>query len=151
MPCRTSPETSLKSRDVSYKQNYRSAHVLSGFCPYLMLKIESCNALNFYWEMLYLNLCLVSSYNSLNFSWFSSVHLGYCHDSTPITPQLLHSQTFFNFSCHPTVYMVWILTASRLCGLVLQIQRSRVRLPALSDFLRSSGSGKGSTQPSEDN
>jgi hypothetical protein len=33
----------------------------------------------------------------------------------------------------------------------LQIQRSRVRSPALPDFLRSSGSGTGSTQPREDN
>jgi len=31
----------------------------------------------------------------------------------------------------------------------LQIQRSRVRSPALSDFLSSSGSGTGSTQPRE--
>jgi hypothetical protein len=33
----------------------------------------------------------------------------------------------------------------------LQIQRSRVRFPALPDFLRCSGSGTGSTQPREDN
>jgi hypothetical protein len=33
----------------------------------------------------------------------------------------------------------------------LQIQRSRVRFPALSDFLRSSGSETGSTQPREYN
>jgi hypothetical protein len=33
----------------------------------------------------------------------------------------------------------------------LQIQRSWVRFPALPDFLRSSGSGTGSTQPHEDN
>jgi hypothetical protein len=33
----------------------------------------------------------------------------------------------------------------------LEIQRSRVRLPALPDFLRSSGSGTGSTQLREDN
>jgi hypothetical protein len=33
----------------------------------------------------------------------------------------------------------------------LQIQRSLVRFPAQPDFLRSSGSGKGSTQPREDN
>jgi hypothetical protein len=33
----------------------------------------------------------------------------------------------------------------------LQIQRSWVRCPALPDFLRSSGSGTGSTQPREDN
>jgi hypothetical protein len=32
-----------------------------------------------------------------------------------------------------------------------QIQRSRVRFPALPDFLRNSGSGTGSTQPREDN
>jgi hypothetical protein len=33
----------------------------------------------------------------------------------------------------------------------LQIQRSRVPFPVLPDFLRSSGSGTGSTQPREDN
>jgi hypothetical protein len=33
----------------------------------------------------------------------------------------------------------------------LQIQRSRVRFPVLPDFLRSRGSGMGSTQPREDN
>jgi hypothetical protein len=33
----------------------------------------------------------------------------------------------------------------------LQIQRSRIRFPALPDFLRSEGSGTGSTQPPEDN
>jgi hypothetical protein len=33
----------------------------------------------------------------------------------------------------------------RICGLVLRV--SRVRFPALSDFLSSSGSGMGSTQP----
>jgi hypothetical protein len=32
----------------------------------------------------------------------------------------------------------------------LQIQRSRVRFSALPDFLRSGGSGTGSTQPRED-
>jgi hypothetical protein len=44
----------------------------------------------------------------------------------------------------------------RLYGLVvrvswLQIQRSRVRFPALPDVLRSRWSGTGSTQPREDN
>jgi hypothetical protein len=43
----------------------------------------------------------------------------------------------------------------RLCGLVvsswLQIQRSWVQFPALPDFLRSSGSETGSTQPREYN
>jgi hypothetical protein len=43
--------------------------------------------------------------------------------------------------------------SDRLCGLSswLQIKRSRVRFRTLSDFLRSSGSGMGSTQPSEYN
>jgi hypothetical protein len=36
-------------------------------------------------------------------------------------------------------------------SLWLQIQRSRVRSPALPDFLSSSGSGTGSTQPREVN
>ena len=36
-------------------------------------------------------------------------------------------------------------------GFWLQIQRSRVRFPALPDFLSSSGSGTGSTQPREVN
>jgi hypothetical protein len=33
----------------------------------------------------------------------------------------------------------------------LHIQRSRVRFPALPDFMSSSGSGTGSTQPRDDN
>jgi hypothetical protein len=33
----------------------------------------------------------------------------------------------------------------------LQIQRCRVRFPALPDFLKNSGSGTGSTEPREDN
>jgi hypothetical protein len=33
----------------------------------------------------------------------------------------------------------------------LQVQRSRVRFLAIPDFLRSSGAGRGSTQPREDN
>jgi hypothetical protein len=36
-------------------------------------------------------------------------------------------------------------------SLCLQIQRSRVQFQALPDFLRSRGSGTGSTQPREDN
>jgi len=36
-------------------------------------------------------------------------------------------------------------------GFWLQIQRSRVRFPALPDFLSGSGSGTGSTQPREVN
>jgi hypothetical protein len=38
-----------------------------------------------------------------------------------------------------------------VCSFWLQIQRSWVRFPALPDFLRGSRSGRGSTQPREDN
>ena len=54
------------------------------------------------------------------------------------------------------IIIIITLHYDRLCGLVvksfwLQIQRSRVRFPALPDFLSSSGSGTGSTQPREVN
>ena len=46
-----------------------------------------------------------------------------------------------------SVLYVWKQTASVVQSFWLQIQRSRVRFPALPDFLSSSGSGTGSTQP----
>jgi hypothetical protein len=49
-----------------------------------------------------------------------------------------------------SVFILWPLWSSGQSSW-LQIQRSRVRFPALLDFLRSSGSGTGSTQPREDN
>ena len=58
------------------------------------------------------------------------------------------------------VIMLQIIRKCRYCGpplwssgqsFWLQIQRSRVRSPALPDFLSSSGSGTGSTQPREVN
>jgi hypothetical protein len=50
----------------------------------------------------------------------------------------------------------YIRLLDRLCGLVVRVpgyrfSRSRVPFPSLPDFLRSSGSGTGSTQPREDN
>jgi hypothetical protein len=50
-------------------------------------------------------------------------------------------------------YLRMAVMLDRLCGLVVRVPdyRSRVRFPALPDFLRSSGSGRGSTQPHEDN
>ena len=47
--------------------------------------------------------------------------------------------------------MLWSRPPLRSSGqsFCLQIQRSRVRSPALPDFLSSSGSGTGSTQPRE--
>jgi hypothetical protein len=50
-----------------------------------------------------------------------------------------------------TVMYVWPPPWSSGQSLWLQIQRSPVRFPALPGFLRSSGSGTGSTQPREDN
>jgi hypothetical protein len=49
-----------------------------------------------------------------------------------------------------------LLLSDRLCGLVVRVNGYRSRGPgfdsrALRDFLRSRGSGTGSTQPREDN
>jgi hypothetical protein len=44
-----------------------------------------------------------------------------------------------------------IVTEDRLCGLVVRVPEVRLRFSALPDFLRSSGSGTGSTQPCEYN
>ena len=49
------------------------------------------------------------------------------------------------------IYMSWPPLWSSGQSYWLQIQRSRVRFPALPDFLSSSGSGTGSTQPREVN
>jgi hypothetical protein len=49
------------------------------------------------------------------------------------------------------VITIWPFLWSSGQSFWLQIQRSRIRFPALPDFLRSSGSGMGSTQPREDN
>ena len=65
-------------------------------------------------------------------------------DSVPCCQ--LFSQ-FFNRSVTPWRPHLWSSGQS----FWLQIQRSRVRFPALPDFLSSSGSGTGSTQPREVN
>ena len=65
---------------------------------------------------------------------------------------------FKKLCCRATcVIVIHVLDVSgdRLCGLVvsfwLEIQRSRVRFPALPDFLSGSVSGMGYTQPREVN
>ena len=58
------------------------------------------------------------------------------------------SQTSFFFVC---IYFTGPPLSSSGQSFWLQIQRSRVRFPALPDFLSSSGSGTGSTQPREVN
>jgi hypothetical protein len=52
-----------------------------------------------------------------------------------------------------SAFIMCVILSDRLCGLVVRVHgyRSRVRLPVLPDFLRSSGSGTGSTQPREYN
>jgi hypothetical protein len=57
------------------------------------------------------------------------------------------AQHVFSFMICDFLYSLWSSGQSSW----LQIQRSRVRFPALPDYLRSSGSGTGSTQPREDN
>jgi hypothetical protein len=47
------------------------------------------------------------------------------------------------------VFEMFIIVLDRLCGLMAT--DPEVRFPALPDFLRSSGSGAGCTQPREDN
>jgi hypothetical protein len=49
------------------------------------------------------------------------------------------------------IIIIIIIIIDRLCGLVVRIPKVRVRFPALPDFLRSGGSGTGSTQPREYN
>ena len=74
-----------------------------------------------------------------------------------VAAQLLSSKVSFDI---PSVEITFILYARSTVGpplwssgqsFWLQIQRSRVRFPALPDFLSSSGSGTGSTQPREMN
>jgi hypothetical protein len=57
-------------------------------------------------------------------------------------------QNIWSFTFTPSICSV-----DRLCGQSswLQIQSSRVRFPALTNFLRISGSGTGSTQPHQNN
>jgi hypothetical protein len=54
---------------------------------------------------------------------------------------------WLKLNCCPAIPPLWSSSQSSW----LQIQRSRVRFLGLPDFLRSSGSGTGSTQPREDN
>ena len=73
-----------------------------------------------------------------------------------------HAQLFVDARDNHLQHLLWcyILSAFGYCingpplwssgqGFCLQIQRSRVRFPALPDFLSGSGSGTGCTQPRE--
>jgi hypothetical protein len=77
--------------------------------------------------------------------------------STILTPYFSVSPVKFRHSTsnQATTYSFRILSRPPLWSsgqsLWLQIQMSRVRFPALPDFLRSRGSGTGPTQPREDN
>ena len=63
-------------------------------------------------------------------------------------PLLLHLVGFYIIVY---IHLRWPALWSSGQSFWLQIQRSRVRFPALPDFLSSSGSGTGSTQPREVN
>jgi hypothetical protein len=52
---------------------------------------------------------------------------------------------------HTCVIFTYICFNDRLCGLVVRVPGYRSRFPVLPDFLRSSETGTGSTQPREDN
>jgi hypothetical protein len=67
-----------------------------------------------------------------------------------ITPPALlwHLSEFFHeLNVMPLDLHGEICAYDRLCGLVVTVPRSWVRFPALPDFLSTSGSGTGSTQP----
>jgi hypothetical protein len=69
-----------------------------------------------------------------------------------LNPQRLRSQFAIIFlRANLTAFLSSFLSASSGQSSWLQIQRSRVRFPARPDFLRSSVSGTGSTQPHEYN
>ena len=74
----------------------------------------------------------------------------------PIAPRLLHVTVQNTVGNCNTMLSIVILGRfhplwSSGQSFWLQIQRSRVRFPALPDFLSGSGSGTGSTQPREVN
>jgi hypothetical protein len=78
------------------------------------------------------------------------VYGGSSETSVNIYPNIWH---FFQKAVSLTIQLLgirpplWYIDRSPW----IQIQRSRVGFPALPDFLRSSGSGTGFTQPREDN
>ena len=78
----------------------------------------------------------------------------YKYTTTPrITMMLLciHSAVLPQVPCKCINQHVFSLIVFSGQSFWLQIQRSRVRFPALPDFLSTSGSGTGSTQPREVN
>jgi hypothetical protein len=74
------------------------------------------------------------------------------------SPGVLHATWFpdganFRLDCYTNMYLSNCSEQVRSSGQSswLQIRRSPVRFPVLPDFLRSSVSGTGSTQPRKDN
>jgi hypothetical protein len=77
-----------------------------------------------------------------------------CFNAFPVFPSLSASRWLPHKSqdgiLYSTLLSLWPPLRSSGQTSRLQTQRSRVRFPALADFLSSSGSGTGSTQPRED-
>ena len=99
------------------------------------------------------------------FSWkthFPSALLAIFHNLVKFMITYYRSKTAFAKRIKSTIIYIYIYIYIYVCVCVcvpplwssgqsfwLQIQRSRVRSPALPDFLSSTGSGTGSTQPRE--
>jgi hypothetical protein len=62
-----------------------------------------------------------------------------------------HAQIRNQYTPATGIYNWSHIDKARLYGLVVRVPGYRSRHPGLPDFLRSGGSGTGSTQPSEDN
>ena len=95
---------------------------------------------------------LLSSINTV-ISLFLSCTTVLCEPCVPVLSTSIPARrwspfTIFFFLLRLNSFQI---NFSSLCSSWLQIQRSRVQFPALPDFLSSSGSGTGSTQPREVN
>ena len=101
-----------------------------------------------------------SGKNNGYFTW-RQIHIYY-----RISPNSSYNEKYFMPSFEEIKHIFYLKVIFRKCfrlwdngpplwssgqSFWLQIQRSRVRFPALPDFLSSSGSGTGSTQPREVN
>jgi hypothetical protein len=116
----------------------------------------------------------IPHFSSSGWGWGLGVGVGgCCEGASPLRPyiprelsyhptvlyELVRREPTLTFHlCGPTpctLLFTSLSTLELLCGLVIRFpalhtQRSRVQFPALPDFLSSSGSATGSTQPRED-
>jgi hypothetical protein len=144
----------------------RSAMVLCKIHFYMIIsscQITSCEQIETVINYPFTHASEVKMSVTLRFLWFSFLLPGKCSDST-VKWDMAFPSTFFSIyhtqesshsklrnlcsygaSLNKMVYIYVCVLWSSAQSSWLQIQRSRVRLPALPDFLRSSRSGTGST------